>query len=409
MLIHKGLPLVRRDLTSVWYHAFPPPSWTRRTASVHILIDYRPALRQRSGAGEFIHRLALALIEHLGPDAVTLFTSSWKDRLDRRPFPGVTVADRRIPVALLNLLWHRLEWPPVERLTGRACDVVHSPHPLLTPSRRAARVVTIHDLDFLEHPERTGREIRRDYPILARSHAARADRIVVPSGFTAREVASRLEIPEDRIVRCPPGSPAWSRRPRWPDAGYVLFIGTLEPRKNLGGLISAYERLVSRNPAIPPLVIAGRATPAAQPILAALRRAPLAGMVDYRGYVPDAERRALYEGAALVVIPSLTEGFGLPALEAMSLGVPIVAANRGALPEIVGDAGLLVDPADTEALAAAIEALATDRPRAEALAERGLRRARQFTWAACASAAIEAYGGAIEHRRARAEAGASCA
>lgn len=376
---------------------------------MHILIDYRPALRQRSGAGEFVHQLALALVERLGPTDVTLFTSSWKDRLDRRPFPGVPAADRRIPVSLLNLLWHRLEWPPVERLVAEPFDVVHSPHPLLTPSRRAARVVTIHDLDFLDHPERTAREVRRDYPALARTHAARADRVVVPSAFTAEQVISRLGIPSERVVRCPPGAPAWTRRTRWPDHAYLLFIGTLEPRKNLAGLISAYERLLSRNPATPPLVVAGRAAPGSEALLAAVRRPPLVDKVRYRGYVPDAERRALYEGAAALVIPSLTEGFGLPALEAMSLGVPVVAANRGALPEILDDTGVLVDPEDAEALAAAIEQLTTNREQAEALGERGRQRARQFTWAACAAAAVEAYRGAIEHRHARQTAGASCA
>ena len=391
------------------YHANLTPLDASPNTSVHILIDYRPALSHRSGAGEFIHRLALSLVERVDQGDLTLFSSSWKDRLDRRRFPGVTVTDLWIPVHVLNLLWHRLEWPPVERLTRRPVDVVHSPHPLLMPTRQAARVTTIHDLDFLDHPERTQREVRRDYPALVSAHAARADRIIVPSAFTADQVVSRLRVPADRVVRCTPGAPAWTRRRRWPESGYILFIGTLEPRKNLSGLLSAYERLLARNQAAPRLVVAGRATPTSGDLVARLGRAPLAGRVDYRGYVPDSERRGLYEGADVLVIPSLNEGFGLPALEAMVAGVPVIAANRGALPEILADAGQLVDPADPETLATALAEVTTDRSLAEAMVERGCQRVQRFTWAACASAALEAYHGALGRQRLRVGSGEPCA
>ena len=152
--------------------------------------------------------------------------------------------DRRVPVGLLNLAWHRLGWPPAETLTGGAFDVTHSLHPLLLPSRAAAQVITIHDLNFLTHPERTRAEIRRDYPALARAHAHRADRIIVPSQFTAGEVERRLGVPADRISVCSPGAPDWTPRDAAPDGGYVLFFGTLEPRKNVGGLLDAYETLL---------------------------------------------------------------------------------------------------------------------------------------------------------------------
>ncbi len=373
---------------------------------MHILIDYRPALRQRSGAGEFIHRLALALIAAASDPSVaqppgaghgvSLFSSSWKDRLDRSLFPGSTTHDLRIPVSLLNLAWHRLRWPPIERLVSEPIDVVHSPHPLLTPTRYAAQVVTIHDLDFLHHPERTRGEIRRDYPRLVQAHAQRADRIVVPSRFTAGLVESELGVPAERIVRCVPGAPPWTPRARRPDDGYILFIGTLEPRKNLGGLLTAYEQLVARGPKVPQLVIAGSETPGSADDLRRVTRPPLSAHARYVGYVPDAQRQALFEGAAALAIPSLNEGFGLPALEAMTLGVPVVAANRGSLPEILGDAGLLVDPDDPEAFADALAEAALDSERATTLAARGVERSTRFTWGACARSALRAYHEAIE-------------
>src|SRR5262245_26013224 len=130
-------------------------------AGVRILLDYRPALRQRTGVGEYAHELASALVPRLGPDdRLTLFSSSWKDRLSPAVLPGrsVDVIDARVPVTFLNFFWHRLEWPAVETLAGDV-DIAHSMHPLLMPAQRSAQVVTIYDLYFLDHPENTRAEI----------------------------------------------------------------------------------------------------------------------------------------------------------------------------------------------------------------------------------------------------------
>jgi glycosyltransferase involved in cell wall biosynthesis len=349
-----------------------------------------------------VHELARALLAAAPARALdlVLFSSSWKDRFAQSAdlAPSMTV-DRRVPVSVLNFLWHRAEWPPVERLAGQQVDVVHSPHPLLIPSRRAARIVTIHDLDFLTHPERSAAEIRRDYPALVRAHAHRADGIVVSSRFTAREVERELEVPAERIAICPAGAPAWRMRESAPaDGGYVLFFGTLEPRKNVGGLLDAYEILIARRPDTPALVLAGRATAAAAPWLQRIARAPLQGRVRHVGYVDPADRRALYEGARLLVHPSLDEGFGMTVLEAMTVGVPIVAADRGALPELLGDAGLLVDPTEPEAIAAAMSRLLDDAALASAAIARGVHRASCFSWAQTAERVYAAYQQAIEHR-----------
>ena len=325
---------------------------------MRILIDYRPALRERTGVGEYVYQLVQALADEAtsgDPFSVTVFSSSWKDRLARFDSTRVHTVDRRIPVRLLNLLWHRLSWPTIETLTGRTYDVVHSPHPLLIPTRRAAQVITIHDLDFLDHPEHAAAEIQRDYPSLVQLHAQQADRVVVVSRYTAGEVQRRLGIPTEKISLCPNGAPQWAPRPGWPERGYVLFLGTLAPRKNIGTLLRAYSALVSSRPNIPELILAGQATPHAARWLATLAESPLAGKVRYLGYVPTEKRRDLYEGACVLVLPSFEEGFGLPALEAMAIGVPVVASNRGSLPEVLEGAGLLFDPDDEAALAAGIE------------------------------------------------------
>jgi glycosyltransferase involved in cell wall biosynthesis len=397
---------------------------------VRVLIDYRPALRERSGVGEYVYQLARALLAAFSPGAtgppldLTLFSSSWKDRLTREAgIDGATIVDRRIPVRLMNLAWHRLGWPPIEGLTNARFDVTHSPHPLLVASRTSARVVTIHDLDFLTHPERARAEIRRDYPALARRHAHRADRIIVPSQSTAREVERRLEVPPDRISVCPHGRPAWPPRTAPPaDGGYVLFLGTLEPRKNVGGLLDAWERLAARHgpasgarrdprsgPAgigtgaqrrkLPELILAGKATEAAQPWLDRIARPPLLGLVRHIGYVDPARRRELFVGARLLVQPSFEEGFGLPVLEAMTVGVPVVAASRGALPEVLGDAGMLVDPGDPDEMAAAIARLIEDDGLAATSASKGLVRSCGFDWERTAHGVYTAYQLAMQHRQ----------
>lgn len=377
---------------------------------MRVLIDYRPALRERTGVGEYTHQLVRALLAQFhrntcSPLNLTLFSSSWKDRLNRdAELAGATSIDWRIPVRILNYAWHRLEWPPAEHVAGQSFDVTHSLHPLLLPTRRAAQVVTIHDLDFLKHPERTRAEIRRDYAALARDHAQRADAVVVVSHYTARQVERQLEVEPDRVVVCSPGAPDWTPRVTAPTSGYVLFFGTLEPRKNLGGLLDSYEWLLHsidrRSAALPPvavpeLVLAGKATDEARPWLERITRPPLAGHVRHIGYVEPSNRRALYERARFLVQPSFEEGFGLPVLEAMSLGVPVVAAERGALPEVLGDAGPLVDPENREALGAAMLRMIADEAFAGACAARGAVRAREFTWERTAQQIYSAYECAI--------------
>jgi glycosyltransferase involved in cell wall biosynthesis len=363
-------------------------------------MDYRAALRHRTGVGEYAHRVAAGLLASSQAPTVdlTLFSSSWKDRFAfDEDLRGARTVDRKVPVSALNFLWHRLQWPSIERLAGGTFDVAHSLHPLLMPAE-AARIVTIHDLDFFKHPERTRAEIRRDYPSLAAAHAQRADHIITVSEFTAGEIERQLGVPRDRMSICSPGAPDWPRRESLPSDGYVLFFGTLEPRKNIGGLLNAYEKIAGRRE-VPKLVLAGRPTEHARPWLDRIRRGPLQRHVEHVGYIAPERRRSLYEGARLLVQPSFEEGFGMPVLEAMTIGVPVIASRAGALPEVVGDAGLLIDPRDADALAAAIERVIDEEATAATLIARGFERAAMFQWNRTVSSVRDAYAKAIEHRR----------
>lgn len=374
---------------------------------VRILVDYRPALRERTGVGEYVHELvrAYTALPAARDDQLSLFTSSWKDR----PAAGVErdlrarMIDRRVPVRLLNYAWHRIEAPPIEWLAGDA-DVVHGQHPLLIPARRAAQVVTIHDLFFLDAPGRSRAEIRRDYASLAPAHARRAHAVLTSSRYTAGRIERELGVAPERVYVCPPGAPAWGRdiltRPDRPAGdGVVLFVGTLEPRKNVGALLEAYRILLRRGENPPLLCLIGRATPDAAGWLQDIRLAPLAGHVVHAGYIGESEREMWYRKAKMLVMPSLDEGFGLPVLEAMSAGVPVIASNRGSLPEVLDGAGILVEPHDHEGVAAAIRRV-MDREVAEDLSARGVARAAEFSWARTAAKVRQMYLDAVARRQA---------
>lgn len=371
-------------------------------APLRILLDYRPALRERTGVGEFVHEMARALVATAGADeSLTLFSSSRKDRLAADVVPGARTIDRRISVRGLNFAWHRLGAPTIERLTGETFDVVQGTHPLLMPSRRAARLITIADLDFLDHPERTRAEIRRDYPALVATHAARADHVIVISQFTANDTTRRLQVPPERVTICRPGAPDWKARDAEPIHGHILFLGTLDARKNLGVLLDGYAALRAQLPDAPPLVLAGGLTPEASRLIARARDPVFGGHVSTPGYVTDEKRRELFRDALVFVLPSHMEGFGMPALEAMTIGVPVIAANRGAVPEVIGKAGRLFEPDDAAGLTHVLKEVLTDRALRGRMCDAGLAQARRFQWTDAARAMRAAWHKALAHRARR--------
>jgi glycosyltransferase involved in cell wall biosynthesis len=382
---------------------------------VRILVDYRPALRERTGVGEYVHELVKALSVRAAAhqnDQVSLFTSSWKDRpaptlASEMPAP-VRIVDVKVPVRGLVWSWNRLEWPPVEWFAG-ACEVVHSQSPLLIPTSGAAQAVTVHDLDFLRHPDQMTAEIRRDYPVLARSHAARAHAVIVSSQYAAGEVTRELQLDPARVHVCPPGRPSWSdeirdrRRGHGTSrraGGHILFLGTLSVRKNVGTLLDAYALVRERRKNAPPLVLAGHRTPASARWEARCERPPLRGHVAITGYIDTAKRIDLYSDAVMLVLPSYEEGFGLPVLEAMACGVPVIVSSRGSLPEVAGPAATPIDPDDAEGFANEMLAVLDGDTRERV--DRGVAQAAHYSWTACAEAAYRAYQSAVEvHARRR--------
>jgi alpha-1,3-rhamnosyl/mannosyltransferase len=256
-------------------------------------------------------------------------------------------------------------------------------------------VTTIHDLSVLRHPEWHPADRVRWYERDFLAGLPRTEHFITVSEFTKREMIDLLGVEADRITPIPLG-PRAACHPRPPDAvrnwldahslppNYLLFAGTLEPRKNLGGLLAAYARLPQTCRHRYPLLVAGAGGWGPDQLDELIAHHGLAGQVRPLGYVFDDDLVWLYAGACALVWPTFYEGFGLPPLECMATGTPVITSNAASLPEVVGDAGLLVDPHDEPGLAEAMRRVIEDSSLAATLSEKGLARSCGFSWRRCA-------------------------
>lgn len=363
---------------------------------MNIGIDLRPSLIRPTGVGAYVFSLAKRLPGLAPDDRFYLFSASLRDRYPLRIWPAnATLVDRRLPVRALNFAWNRLGGPALDHLVGAPLDLVHSPHPLIVPGKRAKHVVTIHDLFFLKHPDWTGAEIRRDYVPLVREHVKRADGILCVSHYTASEAHLLLDVPQDKIAVVPNGVDPIYREPiseeevervlakRHLSRGAFLYVGSEARRKNLVNLAMAYMGVARRRPKIPPLVLIGPGSGWAQagpgPIIRAM------------GYIPTREIRALMAASTALVLPSLEEGFGLPVVEAMAAGLPVICSRGSALEEVAGGAAFLVNPLDTRSIADGMEKLLADKGLAQKQRELGLIQSRKFDWDTAAAKTLDFY------------------
>jgi glycosyltransferase involved in cell wall biosynthesis len=344
---------------------------------VRIGIDASRATRaRRTGTENYARQLILALLAAGSGDAFTLFFR------DHPPAGDFAAADQR--VIPFPRLWTHVRLS-LELLRRPRPDVLFIPAHVLPLAHPLPSVVTVHDLGYRYFPDAHPWAQRRYLDWSTRYSARAATRVIADSLATRDDLVKFYEVPPEKISVVYPGrdeslgpadpAPVLARHGLAGD--YLLHVGTLQPRKNLIRLIEAAATLRPRWPALT-LVLAGRAGWLAEPILALARRH--AGWVRLLDYVPEADLPGLYSGARAFVYPSLYEGFGFPVLEAMACGTPVICANTSSLPEVAGDAALLVNPTDTAALAAAIErALAAPPLRAE-LAAKGLAQVQKFSW-----------------------------
>ena len=255
----------------------------------------------------------------------------------------------------------------------------------IPPLYRGRAVVTVHDISFEHFPDVMGRRDRLLFRTQVPRSVRRADKVLTGSDWTKRDLVEHYGIAEEKVVVTPYGvGEAFTPEGPRPGGQYVLFVGALQPRKDPLTAIEAFTRLNGDLR----LVLVGPEKLGMQEIERALARPTLAGRVERREYASEPELAGLYRGASALIFPSRYEGFGLPVLEAMASGTPVVATTAGAIPEVAGDAAILVEPGDPEALAEGIRQALEQRER---LVAAGLERAKRFSWAETARRTLEVY------------------
>jgi glycosyltransferase involved in cell wall biosynthesis len=370
-----------------------------RAGIIGHLLSFEASYRQ-AGVSRYTEALVRELPDLAPEDEFVVFTGPRQPPAERA-FPSALrwqharVPTQRPPV---RIAWEQTAGTIIAR--RHRLDLLHAPVNVTPLVSGCPRIVTIHDLAFHHFPEQYPGAKQRYLRLMTRLSVRRAARVIAVSEATRQDVIATYGCDPARVVTVPNGVAgecrplpddevrAFRQRERLPD-DFILFLGTLQPRKNVETLLRAYARV--REECDWQLVIAGAAGWDYSSIFATARELGLVDVVRFAGFVPPEQVPLWYNAASLLVYPSLYEGFGLPLLEAMACGTPVIAADASALPEVVGDAGLLVGPRDVEGLARAIASL-TRSPEARAeLRARGLQRAQTFSWRATAERTLAVY------------------
>lgn len=360
---------------------------------MRIAIDLSPALHQKAGLGRYARTLAEHLVTQ---DTASEYIAFAYGRFEDAALPPALRALPRASVPLDARPWRMGVWGAhalgigLDRYMPRV-DVFHATEHLLPYVKHARTVFTLHDLIFRLYPEYhlpvNHWFLRNAMPYFLR----RADAIIAVSECTRQDAVRFYRVPPDKVTVIYEGVNPTLRpetdldrvraaRQRYAGGNpFILFLGTLEPRKNIPALVDAVRALAARG--LPHrLVIAGRRGWLYQGIFDHVRATGMQDAVEFLDYVPDADLPALFAACDAFVFPSLYEGFGLPPLEAMACGAPVVCSNTSALPEVVGDAALLVNPQSTSEIVAAVERVLTDPARRADMIGRGLQQAARFSW-----------------------------
>lgn len=355
---------------------------------------------QQSGVGRYTRNLVEALCEALPADSPVVFLTQDHTGLSRNDVTAV-YAPFPTPSEYARALWEQTVVPREARRQG--ITVYHSPNYILPLALRCPSVVTVHDVIFRSLPQLHRWQSRLYLSFFTNWAVRRADCLIAVSQTTADELAryypaakSKTQVIYqglDPIFHNPPSADKVCefRLRKGIERPYILFVGTLEPRKNLARLLDAYRQLVEEWAVAHDLVICGAIGWHTRPFQQALAQASIEHRVRLTGYVADEELPLWYAAADLFVYPSLFEGFGLPPLEAMACGAPVVTSNNSSLPEAVGDAAILVDPTDVRAIAEGIACVLECPDLAESLRVRGHQQVQRFNWHVAAGQIIELY------------------
>ena len=375
---------------------------------MQIGIDYTAAVRQGGGIGRYTRELVAALLRLETQNHYATFAAvgglkdrDWRSEIENLQSLISDLQFRAVPLTddWLHRLWQRLRLPiPVEVFTG-PLDVFYSPDFVLPPTLHATRtLLTVHDLSFLHYPDAFVPSLREYLERVVPRSVARADRVLADSKSTRDDLVAYFGTPPEKVEVLYSGVDSRFRSEKAPgeeerlktkygiEAPYVLSVGTLQPRKNYVRLIKAFAKLPLANLQ---LVIAGGQGWLYEEIFVEAEKH--GDRVRVLGFVDDANLPALYRGAELFAFPSLYEGFGIPPLEAMACGVPVVCSNTSSLPEVAGDAALKVDPLDTDGLTEAMVQALKDANLRREMTDKGLAQAARFTWAVAARQLLDTF------------------
>lgn len=366
-------------------------------------IDVSSLTRTRTGVGNYTHSLLKCLVDDAGDTQFHAFSSGVRV-ITLRGAQGPALASHRhihVPTRVLYRLWNVLGWPRVDRLLG-GVDVYHATNYFLPPTATARRVVTFYDLAFLRIPECCSPKIIGPFSRNVARFAREADAVLTCSEAAKRDIVELLDVPgekisvaygavEDDFIPMDRASAAVLLKRHYGVSGpFLLFVSTLEPRKNVEGLVRAFAKVAHDIPHN--LVLVGASGWRIEGLEHAFRESGLGDRVQRVGYVIAREHLpAFYSAADAFVFPSFYEGFGLPVLEAMVCGCPVITSNRSSLPEVAGGAAEYVDPDNTDEIAEAIRRVVVDESLAASMRERGRAQASRFSWQDCARRTQEVY------------------
>lgn len=367
-------------------------------------IDSRLPYYQMGGISQYVIYLLQALAEIDKESRYTVYHS----RKDSKSYLPASARNFRRG-KLYTPSHHRLErWALGVELLLHNHDLFHSPDFIPPAFGARKRIITVHDLNFLHYPEFLTTESRRYYLNQIKWAVGEANHIIADSNSTRKDLVDILGVSEELVTtvylaanpvyqgtRMPDEIETVLNRFELPD-GFLLFVGTISPRKNVQMILSAYETLLTASRVNVPLVLVGASGWLSKDVFQEIDRQKIRSNVHHLDNVSDYELSCLYAAAGVLILPSYYEGFGLPALEAMHCGCPVITSNRGSLPEIVGEAGPLLDPDDVDAWIESIELILKDDSLREKAKGIGHLQANKFTWHRTAKETLEIYRQVVE-------------
>jgi glycosyltransferase involved in cell wall biosynthesis len=375
-----------------------------------IAIDASWALYERAGVGRYTHNLVKALLKVDQRNEYVLFFNYWRNREEREKIIQDIVGIRRDKIKIIRfyfpvklkewLMSTPFAWP---RFIKEKIDIFHAPYFTGMPKYFFPnKIVTIHDLAFMHFPEHHGKKLSNFYLKKTKEAVKLSKKVVAVSLATKRDLISLLDVSAVKIAVVPEGKNLNLKnidkklagqvlKQYLPTDKYILFVGTLEPRKNLVNLLKAYALLPHDLQKQYRLVLVGQKgwqTRAFQETLEVLN---LRQKIVMPGFIPDEHLPYFYAGASVFVYPSFYEGFGLPVLEAMACGAPVITSKTSSMPEVAGRAGLLIDPESEESIAEAMKKVLTNQKLTETMKKAGLAQAKKFSWERAAAETQKVY------------------